>query len=484
MFKKGNRANTLHGILLIALFSFAAFYIAEIPFVKSLSFSPLIVGIILGMLYANSLRNKLPETWVPGIKFCTKQVLRAGIVLYGFRLTLTQVAAVGLPAVVIDTIIVAGTIFLGIWLGKLMKMDKDTSLMTATGSAICGAAAVLGAEPVVKCEGHKTAIAVSTVVIFGTISMFLYPIMYRAGMLDALGDTGVAIYTGSTLHEVAHVAGAGNAMDPTDSLGIAGTATITKMIRVMMLAPVLVIMSFALAGRKKANPEGKAEKSKITIPWFAFGFIGIICLNSLLQYLTGAETVKDIPLNGAIEYIDTFMLTMAMTALGTDTSLEKFKQAGAKPFLLAGLLYIWLKIVLRNNKGRRKQIHLPLLFLHVPILLGRHARIAFEIFSEKRNIREIQRIGYFLYGHVRRTELGLRIAYDKRRKYVGQRFSGYFLHRCTQVLWRKMQFLGIERHIAFCLIILHNNPQQLFHNLLVPVIPWRIIISPLFIHTS
>lgn len=343
MFSKENRANTIHGILLITLFSFAAFYIAEIPFVKSLSFSPLIVGIILGMLYANSLRNKLPETWVPGIKFCTKQILRAGIVLYGFRLTLTQVAAVGLPAVVIDTIIVAGTIFLGVWLGKLLKMDKDTSLMTATGSAICGAAAVLGAEPVVKCEGHKTAIAVSTVVIFGTISMFLYPILYRAGMLDALGDTGVAIYTGSTLHEVAHVAGAGNAMDPTDTLGIAGTATITKMIRVMMLAPVLVIMSFALAGRKKAATEGgTTQKSKITIPWFAFGFIGIICLNSLLQYLFGVDSVKEIPLNGAIEYIDTFMLTMAMTALGTDTSMEKFKQAGAKPFLLAGLLYIWL----------------------------------------------------------------------------------------------------------------------------------------------
>ena len=302
----------------------------------------LIVGIILGMLYANSLRNHLPETWVPGIKFCTKQILRAGIVLYGFRLTLTEVAAVGLPAVIIDTIIVAGTIFLGIWLGRAMKMDKDTSLMTATGSAICGAAAVLGAEPVVKCEGHKTAIAVSTVVIFGTISMFLYPIMYRAGMLNGLGDMGVAIYTGSTLHEVAHVAGAGNAMDPTDALGIAGTATITKMIRVMMLAPVLVIMSFALAKRKSSTNGGKAEKSKITIPWFAFGFIGIICLNSLLQYILGVDSVKEIPLNGAIEYIDTFMLTMAMTALGTDTSIEKFKQAGAKPFLLAGLLYIWL----------------------------------------------------------------------------------------------------------------------------------------------
>ena len=83
-------------------------------------------------------------------------------------------------------------------------------------------------------------------------------------------------------------------------------------------------------------------KSKITIPYFAFGFIGIICLNSLLQILCGVESVKEIPLNGTIEYIDTFMLTMAMTALGAETSLDKFKQAGAKPFLLAGLLYVWL----------------------------------------------------------------------------------------------------------------------------------------------
>ena len=340
MFEKGTRGNTLHGILLIALFSCAAFYIAEIPFVRKMSFSPLIVGIILGMLYANSLRNRLPETWVPGIKFCTKQLLRAGIVLYGFRLTLSQVAQVGLSAVVVDLIIVCGTIFLGVWLGRLLKLDSDTALMTATGSSICGAAAVLGAEPVVKCESHKTAIAVSTVVIFGTIAMFLYPVMYRTGVLDGLGNMQVAVYTGSTLHEVAHVAGAGNAMDPTDAAGIAGTATITKMIRVMMLAPVLVVMGFVLSRtRGKAKENGK---SKIMVPWFAFGFIGVICLNSLLQYLTGAESVKDIPLNGAIEYIDTFLLTMAMTALGTDTSIDKFKKAGAKPFVLALLLFGWL----------------------------------------------------------------------------------------------------------------------------------------------
>ena len=343
MLKKGNRANTLHGILLIVLFSFAAFYIAGFPLVKKLSFSPLIVGIVLGMLYANSLRNKLPETWVPGIRFCTKQVLRWGIILYGFRLTLSEVAAVGIPAVAVDLVVVTVTILGGVLLGRLLKIDRDTALMTSTGSAICGAAAVLGAEPVVKCEGYKTAIAVSTVVIFGTLSMFLYPLMYRTGMLDGLTDTGVAVYTGSTLHEVAHVAGAGNAMDPTDTLGIAGTATITKMIRVMMLAPVLVILGFVLAGRRK-TAGGHKEKSKITIPWFAFGFIAVIGLNSLLQYLTGAESVRDIPLNGAIEYVETFKLTMHMTALGTETIIDNFKHAGAKPFVLAGLLYVWLVV--------------------------------------------------------------------------------------------------------------------------------------------
>ena len=101
--------NILHGILLIALFSCAAFYLADTQPARSLSFSPLILGILLGMLYANSLRNHLPETWVPGILFCSKQLLRAGIVLYGFRLTFQSVAAIG-----IDAAVVAGTLLLGV----------------------------------------------------------------------------------------------------------------------------------------------------------------------------------------------------------------------------------------------------------------------------------------------------------------------------------------------------------------------------------
>ena len=139
------RSSMLHGVLLIALFSCAAFYIGEMSFVRSISFSPMIVGIILGMLYANSLRNHLPETWVPGIQFCSKKILRIGIILYGFRLTFQDVMAIGLPAMLIDVIIVAVTICGGIYLGKLLKMDRGIALLTSIGSGICGAAAILGA---------------------------------------------------------------------------------------------------------------------------------------------------------------------------------------------------------------------------------------------------------------------------------------------------------------------------------------------------
>ena len=335
---KENRGEVLHGILLIVLFSMSAFYIAEFEFVKSLSFSPLIVGIVLGMLYANSLRNKLPQTWVPGIKFCAKQVLRAGVVLYGFKLTFQQVLEIGLPAITADIIIVAGTLLLGTLVGRLLKMDRQTALMTSTGSAICGAAAVLGAEPVVKCEAHKTAVAVSTVVIFGTLSMFLYPILYRAGLLNGLGDQGVAIYTGATLHEVAHVVGAGNAIDAAGG-HVADAATITKMIRVMLLAPVLVLMSLCLGKMQKATANGGTqEKRKITIPWFAFGFLLVIGTANFIPHEVLTPTI------GFINNLDTFLLTMAMTALGTETSIDKFRQAGAKPFVLAAILYVWLLV--------------------------------------------------------------------------------------------------------------------------------------------
>ena len=318
----------LHGILLIALFACASFYIGEIRLLQELSISPMIIGIVLGMIYANSLRNHLPATWVPGIILCSKKILRLGIILYGFRLTLADVAAVGLPAILVDVIIVTVTICGGVLVGKLLKMDSETALLTSVGSGICGAAAVLGAESTIQSKPYKTAVAVATVVIFGTLSMFLYPIAYRSGVLG-LEPREMGIFAGSTLHEVAHAVGAGNAMG-TD---VSNVCVIVKMMRVMLLVPVLLVLAWWVATRKKASTKRK-KKGKVSIPWFAIGFLLVICFNSL--NLLPAAVVD------GINYFDTFLLTMAMAALGAETSFEKFKKAGAKPFILAFILFIWL----------------------------------------------------------------------------------------------------------------------------------------------
>lgn len=325
------RSSMLHGVLLIALFSCAAFYIGEAQILKEISFSPMIIGIILGMLYANSLRNHLPETWVPGIQFCSKKILRLGIILYGFRLTFQDVVNVGMAGIAVDSIIVAVTILGGIYIGKLMKMDKDIALLTSIGSGICGAAAVLGAESTIQTKPYKTAVAVATVVIFGTISMFLYPIAYRSGWLD-LTPQQMGIFSGATLHEVAHAVGAGNAMGQE----ISNVSIIVKMIRVMMLVPVLLILGYWVAKKAKSgiNADGSVQKTKVAVPWFAVGFLAVIGFNSF--------DLLPVPVVDAINYVDTFLLTMAMAALGAETSIDKFKKAGAKPFILAFWLYVWL----------------------------------------------------------------------------------------------------------------------------------------------
>lgn len=325
------RSSMLHGVLLIALFSCAAFYIGEAQILKEISFSPMIIGIILGMLYANSLRNHLPETWVPGIQFCSKKILRLGIILYGFRLTFQDVVNVGMAGIAVDSIIVAVTILGGIYIGKLMKMDKDIALLTSIGSGICGAAAVLGAESTIQTKPYKTAVAVATVVIFGTISMFLYPIAYRSGWLD-LTPQQMGIFSGATLHEVAHAVGAGNAMGQE----ISNVSIIVKMIRVMMLVPVLLILGYWVAKKAKSgmNADGSVQKTKVAVPWFAVGFLAVIGFNSF--------DLLPVSVVDAINYVDTFLLTMAMAALGAETSIDKFKKAGAKPFILAFWLYVWL----------------------------------------------------------------------------------------------------------------------------------------------
>ncbi|MEA5437617.1 YeiH family protein [Klebsiella variicola] len=315
------------GVALTAALTGAALWAGSFPAIAGAGFSALTLAILFGMVVGNTV---YPKIWQPcdgGVIFAKQHLLRLGIILYGFRLTFAQIADVGVSGILIDVLTLSSTFFIACFLGqKVFGLDKHTSWLIGAGSSICGAAAVLATEPVVKAEASKVTVAVATVVIFGTIAIFLYPAMYPL-LAHWFTPETYGIYMGSTMHEVAQVVAAGHAVSPDAE----NAAVIAKMLRVMMLAPFLL---FLAARVKQLTPAGNGEKSKITIPWFAIMFILVAVFNSFHLL---PKAVVDM-----LVTLDTVLLAMAMAALGVTTHVSALKKAGAKPLLMALMLFVWL----------------------------------------------------------------------------------------------------------------------------------------------
>jgi len=322
----------INGILFVALFAAAVTRIAAIPSIANLGISPLIVGIVGGMIYGNALKDGMPESWAAGVNFSARKLLRIAVALFGLRVSIQEIAQVGLPGLAESLLIVVSTLVIGTWAGmKLMKLDRDSALLTAAGSAICGAAAVLAFESTLQSKPHKSAMAVGSVVLFGTLSMFLYPALLRAGILH-LDTTGVGLFFGGTIHEVAQVVGAASNVSPEAT----HIATIVKMTRVMLLVPVLLIVGMWVnrSARGAAAKDNAHAPRKLAVPWFALGFLACVAVNSL-HILPEAAT-------STINMLDTFALTMAMTALGIETRLSQIRDAGPRALTTGLILYVWL----------------------------------------------------------------------------------------------------------------------------------------------
>jgi uncharacterized integral membrane protein (TIGR00698 family) len=321
----------LPGLLLTTAIAGLSLWLGAQPWLQTRGIGALTLAIVIGIALGNTVYGTLAPRAAAGVGFSKATLLRAGIVLYGLRLTLQDVGQVGAAGVVIDALVLCSTFALAWWLGhRVLGLERSTALLIGAGSSICGAAAVMAAEPVVKGRTEQVAVAVATVVVFGTLAMFLYPLLYQWGVHAGwmpLDEAGFGVFTGSTVHEVAQVVAAGRAIGPS----AADAAVIAKMVRVMMLAPFLVALSALLARGRRA---GNGPRSTVAVPWFAFGFIAMVGFNSL-QFLPTR-------LVAALVDLDTALLAMAMAALGLTTHVSALRQAGNRPMLLALLLFAWL----------------------------------------------------------------------------------------------------------------------------------------------
>jgi uncharacterized integral membrane protein (TIGR00698 family) len=312
--------------------------VAQLHAMQRLGLSGLTVTIALGIIAGNTLFPRIASRTAAGVDFSKSTLLRTGIVLFGFRITFQQIGEVGWTGVVIDALMVALTFLIAVQLGtRVFRLDRQTSMLIGAGSAICGAAAVMATEPIVRGQAHKVSVAVATVVIFGTLAMFIYPPLYAH---LGLSQHAFGIFAGSTIHEVAQVIAAGNSV----SDEVAGIAVIEKMLRVMMLAPFLLLLSASQSARQSAGHaadhgatvHGGGTKAHTMVPWFALLFIAASALNSL-QLLPAA-------LVGWLVQFDTLLLAMAMAALGLRTHGGAIRQAGVKPLLLAATLFVFLAV--------------------------------------------------------------------------------------------------------------------------------------------
>lgn len=322
----------LPGLMLTGVLTALAIWLSSFPGIENLGFGALTLAIICGLIIGHTIFPKISVVCLPGIQIAKQKLLRLGIIMYGFRLTFQQITDIGFSGMVADALTLISTFFLAIWLGKkCLAMDSQTVMLIGAGSSICGAAAVMAVEPVIKAEPGKVVVAVSTVVIFGTLAIFIYPWLYQ---LNAhfqwinINSQNFGVYIGATVHEVAQVVAAGRAINE----DIGNAAVITKMIRVMMLAPFLFILSSYLSCT--THQDATQAPSSIVIPWFALLFILVAGFNSF-------NLLPPAIIDNLITF-DTILLAMAMAALGLTSHLSTIQQAGFRPILLASLLFIWL----------------------------------------------------------------------------------------------------------------------------------------------
>ena len=214
------------------------------------------------MILGNTIYPHIWKSCDGGVLFAKQHLLRLGIILYGFRLTFAQIADVGISGIIIDVLTLSSTFCWLVSGQKVFGLDRHTSWLIGAGSSICGAAAVLATEPVVA-EASKATVAVATVVIFVTVAIFLYPAIYPL-MSQWFSPETFGIYIGSTVHEVAGL-WPGHAISRMRK----NAAVIAKMLRVMMLAPFLILLA---ARVKQLSGANSGEKSKITIRGFAILF--------------------------------------------------------------------------------------------------------------------------------------------------------------------------------------------------------------------
>ncbi|WP_458759527.1 YeiH family protein [Afipia sp. TerB] len=305
------------GVFLTALIATAAFGLHELPGIAALS--PLILSILLGIAFHNLVGT--PVRAHDGVGFALKRILRLAIVLLGLQLTAEQIAEVGATGLAVIALTLVVTFLFTTWFGRLLGVERKLAQLIAAGTSICGASAVIATNTVTKAHDEDVAYAVACVTVFGSIAMFLYPLL--PGLLH-LDPRGYGLWSGASIHEIAQVIAA--AFQGGKQAGEFGT--IAKLSRVAMLAPVVIALGLI------ASRQGPKTHARAPMPWFVLGFIALVAVNSVIVMPADIKTT--------IVAVTTFLLSMALAAMGLSTDIAKLRAKGLRPLALGAAAFLFI----------------------------------------------------------------------------------------------------------------------------------------------
>jgi uncharacterized integral membrane protein (TIGR00698 family) len=303
----------------------AAVAAAELPPVRdALHLSPLLLVILLGMLWRSLAPT--PEILTPGIRLAQRPVLRWAVAGLGFRLSLGELVRIGAPALVVVIVSTTAALAFGWWVARRLGIPEKLGLLLGVGGAICGASAVVAADTVVQAERRDSAVALGTITLLGTIGIALYPLL---GAAFAMSDRIYGVWDGASLHEMAQVVAAGFGR----SDEAARVATVVKLARIALLAPVVFYLAWSL--RHRHREAGRARVAVVT--WFLVLFVVFALVNS-----TGALPA---PWSAALRTGDVWLLCVGMAGVGLHTGFHDLRAAGARPVIAGALQWVFLAVL-------------------------------------------------------------------------------------------------------------------------------------------
>lgn len=296
------------GIIVAITVALASKYLENVS-----SFPALMIALIIGLLLSGVIGG---GNATAGLDFSGKHLLALGVALLGARLTLDDVTALGWKTAVVIVFAILATLATSWIAARLLGLTRNTAILAGAGTAICGASAIVAVSAVLpKKNGGdaETALVVITVVVISAIAMLLYPL---AALQLGLSQIEAGVVLGGSIHNVPQAVGAGYSLSE-----VAGnTATLTKLFRVALLGPLVVLVALLVGGRDKA------AGSRIGLPWFIIVFAALLIIGSFVKIPEAAKS-------GA-NFLSTWLLLIAISAIGLRTSIAAARAVGPRILVL------------------------------------------------------------------------------------------------------------------------------------------------------